>query len=235
MTHIHATHCVPRMHGIVWLSGHSRQYFRWYLPLLALSREETAMQGGHTTARDTQHAMVTKAWHICPHAQERRLSLEQETCKQATFLLPSSARVSPEARQGKRRTHENSSGVTILIPEAEERMDESELELEQPELGRPADRHFADPEEAPQAPTSPGPPGRPSVLLTIRRNRTTKSKLSALIERVHSWARRVAWCSALRKALRRCARIWRRRRCCWSSGSRRRRSRSLSSTNSDCG
>ena len=47
---------------------------RRYLPLLALSREETAMQGGHATARDTQHAMATKAWHICPHAQERRLT-----------------------------------------------------------------------------------------------------------------------------------------------------------------
>ena len=68
--------------------------------------------------------------------------------------------------------------------------------MEQPELGRSAGLRFADPEEAP---TSPGPPGRPSVPLTMRRNRTMKSKLS--IERVHSWARRVAWRSALRKAL----------------------------------
>ena len=77
-------------------------------------------------------------------------------------------------------------------------MDDPELELEQPELGRSAGLRFADPEEAP---TSPGPPGKPSVPLTIRRNRTMKSRLS--IERVQSWARRVAWHFALRKALRR--------------------------------
>mgnify|MGYP007078357144 CR=1 FL=1 len=79
-------------------------------------------------------------------------------------------------------------------------MDEPELELEQPELGRSADPRFADPEEVP---TSPGPPGRPSVLLTIWRNRTTKSKLSIERARVHSWAHRVAWRFALHKALRR--------------------------------
>ena len=68
-------------------------------------------------------------------------------------------------------------------------MHEPELELEQPELGRLAGPRFADPEEAP---ISPGLPGKPSVPLTVhvRRNRITKSKLN--IERVHSWARRVA-------------------------------------------
>ena len=58
-------------------------------------------------------------------------------------------------------------------------MDDPELELEQPELGRSAGLRFADPEEAP---TSPSPPGKPSVPLTIRRNRRMKSRLS--IERL---------------------------------------------------
>ena len=77
-------------------------------------------------------------------------------------------------------------------------MEDPELELEQPELRRSADLRFADPEEAP---TWPGPPGKPSVPLTIRHNRTMKSRLS--IERVQRWARRIAWHFALRKALRR--------------------------------
>ena len=111
-----------------------------------LCRAGTLRPETHITQQQPQHG-------ICPHAQrEKTTHFSRKPASKPPLCFFCSRLPWGKAGQVK-----NSSGVTILTPEAEERLDEPELELEQPELGRSAGLRFADPEEAP---TSPGPPAR---------------------------------------------------------------------------
>ena len=167
--------------------------------------EGAAMQGGHTTARGTHHAMEAKARCLsaCPQRTGGAyLSRKPVSSPPFCFFPPAP----PEGRGGgggiSRASPplplEVSPSVTNRISESEERLEEAELEFELLELGRSAGPRFAEPEGAP---TSAGPPGKPSVPSTIRRSRTMNRMAS--IERLRDRARWAAWRFALREALRR--------------------------------
>ena len=104
----HATRRTPRMHGTVGCSGRSHQYFRWYLPLLALSRQ--VGRGQLCTAgtlRPEAHIMRRKPrgklrrHDIRPHANATAHTaaslLQQEACEQAAPVL---LRLARAPRQG---------------------------------------------------------------------------------------------------------------------------------------
>ena len=200
-----ATHmqhsATPRVHGIVRCSRRSRQYFRRYLPLLALSRERW---GGVSYAGRARHGPrhtscggnggTTSARMPTPRGTAASL-LQQEACEQAAPVL---LLLSCSPRQGGVGKEVTGRTVSIRIPGSEERVEEAPLELEELKLGRSAGPRFAEPEETS---ASAGPPGRPSVPSTMRRSRTMNRMAS--MERLRNWARRAAWRFALRKALRR--------------------------------
>ena len=120
-----------------------RVAFRTFLPISqAVFAPTCALTGGVSyagraiygygpSARDTT-SQQQPPHDICPHAErEKTTHLSRKPASEPPFCFFCSLLPWGKAGQAK-----NSSGVTNFTPEAEERLDEPELELEQPKLGR---------------------------------------------------------------------------------------------------